>query len=96
MVTRRLWMAIGIHLAWNYMQGGLFGISVSGTERQGFFSSQLSDPAWLSGGNFGVEASVVTVVLCLLVAVWFVSRARQKRFIVAPSWQRQNMNTNLG
>ena len=88
MLTRRLWLAVGLHFAWNFTQGGLFSIAVSGNRQDGLLETTVDGPKWLSGGTFGVEASVITVILCLSLAVWFFYRAKQKGFWVAPSWQR--------
>jgi membrane protease YdiL (CAAX protease family) len=66
--TRRLWLGIGMHIAWNFVQSGIFGVAVSGTEYGGLLSGTLSGPALLSGGEFGVEASIFTVLLSLLVS----------------------------
>ncbi len=41
MVTRRLWMVIGLHTAWNFTEGGVFGASVSGGDAHGMLASQF-------------------------------------------------------
>ena len=84
MLTRRLWLVIGLHFAWNFMQGGVFSIAVSGVASEGLLQSQLSGPDWLTGGAFGAEASVVAVVCCvLLCAAMLTIVARQRRFVPA-------------
>jgi uncharacterized protein len=67
--TRRLWLPIGLHAGWNFTQGGLFGVSVSGTDVTGVLQGSLAGPTWLTGGAFGPEASVVAVVICLFGAL---------------------------
>lgn len=57
-----LWFAIGLHFGWNTVQG-LLGIPVSGIRDPGLLVRTAHGPAWLSGGDFGVEASAVPVVL---------------------------------
>lgn len=89
LVTRRLWLPIGMHIAWNFTQGGIFGVAVSGHESHGLLRSVASGPEWLSGGEFGVEASVVSVTLCLAAAVVLLWLALRKRGAVAPSWRRR-------
>ncbi len=59
-----LWFPIGIHMGWNYAEGKLFGVAVSGLQEHGLFAGTLSGPVWLTGGSFGIEASVVAVVVC--------------------------------
>ena len=67
-VTRSLWACIGLHAAWNIMQGTVYGIPVSGTAAEGWLVSHRTGPNWLSGGAFGAEASVVALALCLLLS----------------------------
>ncbi len=71
--TRSLWVPIGIHIAWNWTQGPLWGIRVSGTEIPNtLLMSMPKGTELLSGGNFGVEGSLITVVitLVLLLYIW--------------------------
>ena len=69
--TASLAMPIGLHLAANVMQGPVLGFGVSGHEGASLLVPVLSDaPDWLSGGTFGLEASVpglVCVVALLLI-----------------------------
>jgi len=63
MLTRRLWLCIGFHMAWNYTQSAIFSGIVSGNEaEQGLIRSTMKGPDWLTGGNFGVESSVLSLV----------------------------------
>ena len=86
--TRSLWTPIGIHFAWNFMQGGVFGVPISGFEAKGILATTLSGPEWLSGGAFGVEASVVATGLCLVAAVAYIVRAVRLGRIARPRWSR--------
>ena len=88
MYTHRLWMAIGLHAAWNFTEGGVFGASVSGGQSQGMLSSQLQGAQWLTGGEFGPEASVIAVLVCLAAGIVFVFLAYRKGYIVRPVWRR--------
>ena len=91
MLTRRLWLVMALHFAWNYTQGGVFSIAVSGVASQGLLSTQLSGPDWLTGGAFGAEASVVAVACCvLLCGVLLAIVARQGRFVPA-FWRRRTL-----
>ena len=77
-VTRSLWACIGLHAAWNIMQGTVYGIPVSGGIMQGWLISTRTGPAWLSGGGFGAEASVIALLVCSLLSLglWTVARRR--------------------
>lgn len=87
MVTRRLWLPIGLHAAWNFTQSGIFGAPVSGTAPHGLFVSRLSGPVWATGGGFGPEASLPAVLVALS-AVWLLVHAVRSGRVVRPIWQR--------
>jgi membrane protease YdiL (CAAX protease family) len=85
-LTGRLWVPIGLHVAWNFTQGYLFGATVSGSNLGGgvaVSTSRQGAPAWLTGGTFGPEASVPALLLvsCVTVAALLVAR-RAGRFLV--------------
>src|SRR6185312_21790 len=51
--TRNLWVPIGLHFAWNFAEGGIFGTDVSGQSGAGgLLHGELSGPAPLTGGEF--------------------------------------------
>jgi membrane protease YdiL (CAAX protease family) len=62
LVTRRLWLPIGLHFAWNYLFDAVLSIPVSGNPARGWVQIKAAGPEWLSGGAYGIEASVVTLV----------------------------------
>lgn len=96
LLTRRLWLAIGIHAAWNFTQSGIFGVPTSGIPMHGLFIGATSGPQWLTGGAFGVEASLVAVVLCTATGIaLLVLAARRGRFMV-PSWRRPAVAVGAG
>ena len=86
LLTRRLWMAIGLHFAVNLMQGGVFGMPVSGGKTEGIIDLELSGPAILTGGAFGIEASILVLVLGLIAASIFLRRAVREGRFRRPSW----------
>ncbi|MED5598712.1 CPBP family intramembrane glutamic endopeptidase [Janthinobacterium sp. P210006] len=62
--TRRLWICIGTHVGWNYCVGQVFSSIVSGhADTGGLLRGELAGNPMLTGGAFGVEASLVTVLL---------------------------------
>jgi uncharacterized protein len=88
MLTRRLWAAIGLHMAWNTVQGGVFGVAVSGTEVKGLLVSKSSGSDLLSGGGFGAEASLPAIFICTSIGLFILWRAKQKGQVIAPSVHR--------
>ncbi len=92
MLTRRLWLCIGTHIAWNFTQGGIFSVAVSGGESKGLLQSRMVGPEWLTGGTFGAEASVVALVLCLAVGIILLVLAIKEGNVVPPFWARRSAN----
>ncbi|MBL0211575.1 MAG: CPBP family intramembrane metalloprotease [Holophagaceae bacterium] len=71
--TRSLALPIGIHLGWNWMQGSVLGFGVSGNAGKGWVHPLFQGkPEWLTGGSFGLEASVfgVAAVLISIALLW--------------------------
>ncbi len=88
LATRRLWLAIGLHAGWNFAQSGIFGVPNSGLQMEGLLRGRLEGPAWLSGGAFGVEASIVALAVCGSAGIAMLWRARRAGRIV-PRPQRR-------
>src|SRR6202044_1080074 len=86
MLTRRLWLCIGIHIAWNFTQGGIFSVAVSGGKSTGLLQSRMVGPDWLTGGTFGAEASVVAVLVCLAAGIALILLSASKGHIVPALW----------
>ncbi|MBQ8180459.1 MAG: CPBP family intramembrane metalloprotease [Ruminococcus sp.] len=63
-----LWGACAIHSVWNFMQGNIYGISVSGSGKSEsvFAVSQKSSHGFLTGGDFGIEGSIFTTIILLI------------------------------
>ncbi|MDT7508033.1 hypothetical protein QRX42_06235 [Bifidobacterium sp. H6bp22N] len=77
MVSRHnLWICRGFHIGWNFTEA-LLGIPVSGQNIYGFMVMKVQGPTLLPGGSFGIEASLIPVILGLLVsAVFLLCRGR--------------------
>lgn len=71
--TGNLWVIGGLHAAWNCFQGNVFAFPVSGTQAgQAFIAVETSGPDWLSGGAFGVEGSVISLLIQAGMITWLV------------------------
>jgi membrane protease YdiL (CAAX protease family) len=87
MVTRRLWMSMGFHFAWNYTQSAIFsGIVSGGDSDPGLIRPSIDGPALLTGGKFGLEASVVAFVLCTTAGVVLLVLAIRRGPMVPAPW----------
>ena len=77
---RALWFPIGIHLAWNVVSGPILGFPVSGfSPRVAFLRVASGGPVLLTGGAFGIEASIfmTAVEIAGIALLWrAVERAR--------------------
>ncbi|HET7099869.1 MAG TPA: type II CAAX endopeptidase family protein [Terriglobia bacterium] len=74
--TRALWLPLGIHFAWNFIQGYVLGLPVSGLAfPHGIFQAKISGPFWLTGGAYGPEGSILCLgVIAAGTAYFFVSK----------------------
>ena len=88
MLTRSLWLPIGLHAAWNFTQGEVWDVPVSGIDTQGLVTAQLSGHELLAGGGFGLEASVIALVIATGTGIWFVTRAVREGQLMRPHWVR--------
>ena len=66
-----IWVPIGMHWAWNYLEGGVFGCAVSGTplDYRPLITPKISGTDLLSGGAFGPEASIICVALGIAISI---------------------------
>ena len=91
LLTRSLWAPIGIHAAWNFTQGEIYDVPVSGIDGKGLVEAKLSGPELLSGGTFGLEASVIALVIATGAGIWLVVRAVRAGHVVRPWWVRRRL-----
>lgn len=78
--TDSIWCAAAMHSAWNWAQGNLYGLQVSGIEAGDslLHAAQTDTAAWLSGGRFGLEAGAgTTAVLGVLIFVLMILPQRK-------------------
>jgi len=78
MLSRSLWLPVGLHVAWNCTQGVLLGLPVSGATVHGVFKGRLVGPEFWTGGAFGPEASALSILLNTLVGVALVVAAARR------------------
>jgi hypothetical protein len=78
LLTRSLWLPVGLHFGWNYLYDGLFAVPVSGHAARGWLQVTLSGPEWLSGGAYGIEASAITLLVWAIAAALLLRRALRR------------------
>lgn len=94
MLTRSLWMPIGLHAAWNFTQGYIFDVPVSGHDENGLVQARLSGSELLSGGSFGLEASAIALVVGTAAGVLLLRLAIAKGQLVQSQWVRRRPIAN--
>ncbi|SHN33808.1 CPBP family intramembrane glutamic endopeptidase [Gracilibacillus kekensis] len=75
---RNLWFVIGLHFAWNAIED-MVGIPVSGYLTAGLYNVKVNGSALLTGGDFGLEASIVPIIVSLLISIPMLIYATRKR-----------------
>ena len=90
LVTRRLWMAIGYHMLWNYVQSAVFsGIVSGGVSLPGLLQAKIEGPSFYTGGTFGMERSIFALVLCTITGVVMLVIAMRRGHLVPAPWNRK-------
>ena len=76
-----IWVPIGMHWAWNYLEGGVFGCAVSGTplDYLPLITPRISGADLLSGGAFGPEASIICVAIGIGISIVYTVLYIKKR-----------------
>jgi len=88
-----IWMVAALHSGWNFLQGNIFGISVSGTAKaSSVFDSSFSDGwSFMNGGDFGLEGGLA-VSIVLAVGIYVVYRRMERRGMLVKRMQTESMN----
>ena len=70
--TKSLATPLGLHWMANWVQGGVLGLGVSGTEQTGLLKPLFGEaPTWLTGGQFGLEASLPGLICVVMMLSMF-------------------------
>jgi len=93
-VTGNLWLPIAIHFFWNFLLGPVLGLSVSGQDlANNWHAFTLQGPSLFTGGEFGIEGSlVVTVITILGIAIlvrWYLENANSVSSSIARNLDKQ-------
>ena len=93
-LTHRIWMALGLHMAWDFANDGVFGVGTagqSGESLKGLFQASLQGPEVLNGGKFGIEGSLIALVIVLLAGIAILRISMQNGQFI----HRQKADQNL-
>ena len=92
-LTRRLWLSIGVHIGWNFFEGVVFGFPVSGLNTFQLLRHTVSGPELWTGGIFGPEAGLLVIPALLLGSALIIIYTRYRTYGYFPSDFRKK---NLG
>lgn len=89
MVTRRLWMCMGFHMGWNFVQEGIYsGVVSGGPGEPGLLKAVIEGPTLLTGGSFGMEQSIFALLFCTTTGVILLRIAMRRGHLLPPIWKR--------
>lgn len=89
MVTRRLWICMGFHMGWNFVQEGIYsGVVSGGPAEPGLLKAVIAGPTLLTGGAFGMEQSIFALVFCTTTGVILLIIAIRRGHLLPPIWRR--------
>jgi uncharacterized protein len=81
---RNLWLPIFLHFAWDFAEPGIFGaINPGNRVDKSLFSSELTGPHFLTGGQSGPQNSLQAAVFCLLTGLVFLWLAKRKNHFIS-------------
>lgn len=83
--TKRLWLPFAFHLGWNFAQP-FYGSNLSGTEEGHIINSTFDGPILLIGSDFGIEDSILSIILLFIVCILFLKLSMRKNRIVKTSY----------
>lgn len=81
--SENIWLCAGFHTVWNYVQGNVLGVPVSGVPIPSFFKMTTNENmSLINGGNFGLEGGIpVTIILVAGCVILYFLIKRKERII---------------
>ncbi len=89
LLTRRLWICMGFHMGWNYVQSAVFsGVVSGGVGDPGLLQAVIEGPDMLTGGTFGMEESIFALIYCTSAGIIMLVIAMRRGHLLPPMWKR--------
>lgn len=79
--TDKLWLPLGLHFAWNFFQGFVYGFPVSGYVFEGLFEVNISGSELWTGGAYGPEGGLIGIFarVFVILAIWLLIKIKYGR-----------------
>lgn len=81
--SKNIWLPIGFHITWNFVQGNVYGFHVSGNTDYSLVSQKVLKETAFTGGAFGPEGGIgvtIALILCFVFAVWYYRKQPETDF----------------
>ena len=78
------------HFTWNFISGILGSLDEGG----GIFHVKFKGNKLLTGGEFGLEFSLLIVITGIILGIYLIILAHKKGLIISPYWKRSNEKLN--
>lgn len=81
MIKRKnIWISSGLHSFWNFLLFNIMGINLSGTdtEQTALLEFQITKKNILNGGDYGMEASIITMLVLGVFAIILIMHNSKK------------------
>ncbi|HTS44524.1 MAG TPA: CPBP family intramembrane glutamic endopeptidase [Puia sp.] len=93
--TRTLWFPMFLHFAWDFAEPGIYGgVNPGNSVQQSLFSSKINGPDFLTGGALGPQNSIQSILLCLVLALFFLGAAKRQNKFIKPFWTNKVPGSN--
>jgi membrane protease YdiL (CAAX protease family) len=88
--NRSLWIPVFLYFAWDFAEPGIFGALNPGNSiEQSLFTSEITGPAFITGGQTGPQNSVQSLIFCALTSLLFLWLAKRKNNFLKPAWKHK-------
>lgn len=77
--TKSIWLSTGFHITWNFFQGCIYGMPVSGITTPKLYEMTFVGNSILNGGTFGPEGGLIVTMVIILMLVSLVFLIKNKK-----------------
>ena len=77
--TKSIWLSTGFHITWNFFQGCIYGMPVSGITTPKLYEMTFVGNSILNGGTFGPEGGLIVTMVIILMLVSLIFLIKNKK-----------------